>query len=35
MRQLLVFGEKTFKIEVPDDAKITYGPWSPKKGTKK
>jgi len=29
MRQLLVFGEKTFKIEVPDDAKITFGPWSP------
>jgi hypothetical protein len=29
MRQLLVFGEKTFKIEIPDDAKITFGPWSP------
>jgi hypothetical protein len=29
VRQLLVFGEKTFKIEVPDDAKITFGPWSP------
>src|SRR5215467_13081559 len=29
MKQLLVFGEKTFKIEVPDDAKITFGPFSP------
>jgi len=29
MRQLLVFGEKTFKIEIPDDAKVTFGPWSP------
>jgi len=28
-KQLLVFGEKTFKIEVPDDAKITFGPFSP------
>jgi hypothetical protein len=29
MRQLLVFGARTFKIEIPDDAKITFGPWSP------
>jgi len=29
MRQLLVFGDKVFKIEIPDDAKITFGPWSP------
>jgi hypothetical protein len=29
MRELLVFGETTFKIEVPDDAKITFGPFSP------
>jgi len=29
MRELLVFGEKTFKITVPDDAKITFGPFSP------
>jgi hypothetical protein len=29
VRQLLVFGERTFKIEVPDDAKVTFGPWSP------
>ncbi len=29
MRKLLVFGEKTFKISIPDDAKITFGPWSP------
>ena len=29
MKQLLVFGTKTFKISVPDDAKITFGPFSP------
>jgi hypothetical protein len=29
MRELLVFGEKTFKINIPDDSKITFGPWSP------
>ena|ERR1035437_4172836 len=29
MRELLVFGEKTFKISIPPDAKITFGPWSP------
>ena len=29
MRTLLVFGEKTFKIDIPEDAKITFGPWSP------
>ena len=29
MRQLLVEGDKTFRIEIPDDAKITFGPWSP------
>jgi hypothetical protein len=29
MRELLVFGDKTFKIEIPDDAKVTFGPWSP------
>lgn len=28
-RELLVYGVKTFKITVPDDAKITFGPWSP------
>jgi hypothetical protein len=28
-KELLVFGEKTFKIVVPDDAKITFGPFSP------
>lgn len=28
-KQLLVFGETTFKITVPADAKITFGPWSP------
>lgn len=29
MRQLLVFGAKTFKITIPDDARVTFGPWSP------
>lgn len=28
-RQILVQGDKTFRITVPDDAKITYGPFSP------
>lgn len=28
-KQLLVFGEKTFKITIPSDAKVTFGPWSP------
>jgi len=28
-KELLVFGDKTFKITVPDDAKITFGPFSP------
>jgi len=34
-RTLLVFGRKTFKITVPDDAKITFGPWSPPSSTAK
>lgn len=29
MRTLLVYGHKTFKINVPDDARLTFGPWSP------
>lgn len=29
MRTLLVFGTKTFRITVPEDAKITFGPFSP------
>ena len=28
-RELLVIGTKTFKITIPDEAKITFGPWSP------
>ena len=35
MRKLLVFGEKTFKISIPEDAKITFGPWSPPNATAK
>lgn len=26
---ILVFGQKNFKVTVPDDAKMTFGPWSP------
>lgn len=34
-RELLVYGRKTFKFTVPDEAKITFGPWSPgEKGSK-
>ncbi len=28
-RTLIVFGAKTFKITIPDEAKVTFGPWSP------
>ena len=28
-RVLLVHADKVFKVTVPDDAKITFGPWSP------
>lgn len=28
-RTLLVFGQKKFKITIPDDAKVTFGPFSP------
>lgn len=34
MKTLLVFGEKTFRITVPANSKITFGPWSPFKGDK-
>jgi hypothetical protein len=29
MKTLLVFGDKTFRITIPDDARVTFGPWSP------
>jgi len=29
MRELLVQGEKRFKVTIPDDAKVTFGPFSP------
>jgi len=29
MRELLVFGLKTFKITIEDDDRVTFGPWSP------
>lgn len=28
-RQLLIKGEKNFRITIPDDSKITFGPFSP------
>ena len=28
-RELLVFGQKTFRIKVPSEAKITFAPFSP------
>jgi hypothetical protein len=28
-KTLLVLAEKNFKITIPDDAKVTFGPWSP------
>lgn len=34
-RTLLVHGKKTFKITVPDEAKITFGPWSPPNSSEK
>ena len=30
-KRLLVFGDKTFRITIPDGATITFGPWSPPK----
>lgn len=34
MKTILVLADKKFKIEVPDDVKITFGPWSPGKKDK-
>lgn len=31
-RTLLVFGDKTFKVTIPDDAKVTFAPFSPPSG---
>lgn len=33
-RVLIIEGDKTFKITIPETAKVTFGPWSPttKKG---
>lgn len=28
-RELLVFGDTTFRVTIPSDAKVTFGPWSP------
>lgn len=32
MKTILVFANKNFKIDVPDGAKVTFGPWSPSSG---
>jgi hypothetical protein len=29
VKTILVTGEKTFRIQVPDDARMTFGPFSP------
>jgi hypothetical protein len=29
MRTILVNGDKKFRIKIPDDAELTFGPWSP------
>lgn len=29
MRQILVFGEKTFRLGLPDDVRVTFAPFSP------
>jgi hypothetical protein len=29
LRTLLVFGDKTFRIQIPEDARVTFGPWAP------
>lgn len=34
-RELLVFGPKTFKVTIPEDSRITFGPWSPPTGAEK
>lgn len=34
MKTILVHADKKFKITVPDDVKITFGPWSPGKKDK-
>jgi len=32
MKTIIVFGEKTFKISVPDESRVSFGPWSPPTG---
>ena len=34
-RTLLVEGKKTLRITIPDDARVTYGPFSPPSGEAK
>ena len=34
-REILVFGQKTFKIRVPEKSRITFGPWSPPSSSEK
>ena len=34
-RVLLVEGKKVFRVTIPEDAKVTFGPWSPPTGEAK
>ena len=31
-RTILVEGKKTLRVSIPDDARVTFGPWSPPTG---
>lgn len=33
-RTILVEGKKVFRVTIPDDARLTFGPWSPPTGDK-
>lgn len=34
-RTILVEGKKVFRVTIPDDARLTFGPWSPPTGEAK
>ena len=34
-RTLLVEGKRTMRVTIPDDARVTFGPWSPPTGENK
>lgn len=35
MRTILVDGKKVLRVTIPDDARVTFGPWSPPTGETK